>query len=621
MTAARKRTLIIFATFVVALILACGFSFAPPLVADALLPDSWNEAASGNTGDWYLDADNLDIDALKSVVEWWKSSSSYDMTAATEEPVVIAVIDSGVNYNHDIFGGANCPDVFLRDAAGNIVGADTTGGSSILDDAGNRHGTHVAGIIAVLIHALDLEDYIKIMPIKAGTPKNNDASFTFNDVQEAVDFALANGADVVNLSITADSYAWANAVSAADAEQAVFVAAAGNNGKSSASGDYYPAESDYVVGVMNYTENTLGAKVLASTSNYGAGFDIAAPGYGVLSADGSTTDGYKKLTGTSMASPVVSFAAALLQLKWRVSLETEVPESVSGAQCVREVLALHTTDTAYSEKDKKYYAALDLESLLTKRFVYSETKGEMVVSEDSVDVSINRPAEQIVLGISGTLELEAVLQSGENPADYDFVWSIEAEGMKSVAAVGPKISVAYDAFGKICDIVVTLELYSKSGALAGECSLTLVPVYQPAAADSDLTVGGTVVGEDGTVKQKVESGTELSIGNADYLSPDVEIIWYVDGEEAARGKTFSPVFDADGQHTVTVVVCENGIAVTEYTAVIYFVSEKNGGSLTQFFEDNKDIFVVVAVVLCVLIVAAVAVIIALAVRGRGRRAR
>lgn len=618
MTAAHKRTLICLATALLALVLACGSLFSSAQVAEALLPDSWNTAADNSAGDWYLDGDNLDVDGLKSVIDWWKSSDKYDFSSLAEDPVVIAVIDSGVNSDHDIFGGENCPDVFLRDETGKIVGANTAGGTSFEDDASDRHGTHVAGIIAVLIHAFDLEDYIKIMPIKAGTPSGSNTSFDLSGVKKAITFALDNGADVVNMSLTAYSAGW-NMVTEDNADEAVFIAAAGNDGLSSANRNFYPAESENVVGVMNYTENTMGAKVLSSSSNYGSGFDIAAPGYGILSANGATDDQYKLLTGTSMASPVVAFAAALLTVRWRATTEEETPDYVSEAQCVKQALALHTTDTAYSTKDNSYYPVLDLESLLVKNFVYSEAKGEMVVSEDSVSVSVNYPSEDIVLGIAGTLELEAVLQSGENPEEYDFVWRISAENYDTITVTGRKVSVAYDAFVKASDIAVTLELYSKrTGTLKGTDTLTLTPVYQSADSDSDITVGGIVVGGDGVVADKVESGTEISLDNADYLSPGVEIIWYVDGEEAARGKTFAPTFKESGQHTVTVVVSENGTAMAEYTAVIYFEKEKSGNALTQFFEDNKDAFIIVGVVLGVLIVIAVSVLIAISVRGRRR---
>lgn len=618
MTAAHKRTLICLATALLALVLACGSLFSSAQVAEALLPDSWNTAADNSAGDWYLDGDNLDVDGLKSVIDWWKSSDKYDFSSLAEDPVVIAVIDSGVNSDHDIFGGENCPDVFLRDETGKIVGANTAGGTSFEDDASDRHGTHVAGIIAVLIHAFDLEDYIKIMPIKAGTPSGSNTSFDLSGVKKAITFALDNGADVVNMSLTAYSAGW-NMVTEDNADEAVFIAAAGNDGLSSANRNFYPAESENVVGVMNYTENTMGAKVLSSSSNYGSGFDIAAPGYGILSANGATDDQYKLLTGTSMASPVVAFAAALLTVRWRATTEEETPDYVSEAQCVKQALALHTTDTAYSTKDNSYYPVLDLESLLVKNFVYSEAKGEMVVSEDSVSVSVNYPSEDIVLGIAGTLELEAVLQSGENPEEYDFVWRISAENYDTITVTGRKVSVAYDAFVKASDIAVTLELYSKrTGTLKGTDTLTLTPVYQSADSDSDITVGGNVVGGDGVVADKVESGTEISLDNADYLSPGVEIIWYVDGEEAARGKTFAPTFKESGQHTVTVVVSENGTAMAEYTAVIYFEKEKSGNALTQFFEDNKDAFIIVGVVLGVLIVIAVSVLIAISVRGRRR---
>ena len=75
----------------------------------------------------------------------------------------------------------------------------------MLDDAPDRHGTHVAGILATFIHELNLEKYIKIMPVKAAYPTGSTSTFSSTAFNDGVKFALSSGADVVNMSLASDS--------------------------------------------------------------------------------------------------------------------------------------------------------------------------------------------------------------------------------------------------------------------------------------------------------------------------------------------------------------------------------------------------------------------------------
>ncbi|MBR4800692.1 MAG: S8 family serine peptidase [Clostridia bacterium] len=311
----------------------------------AVSPDEYVFDVVDEDKDWYFGENFLDIATLKTTVNsWFEDERVYNFSALERNPVVVAVIDSGINFNHQIFTGkydengatvesegAGEYDVLYRDSEGNLICKNTVtakqyASDDVLDDAPDMHGTHVAGTIAILIHELNLEKYIKILPIKAAYPKDSGSSFSPTTLANALEFAKENGADVINMSLTsraANDLEYDRIITSELADSAVLVAAAGNNGKMSTTNVfggkvdyYYPAANANVIGVMNLSH--VGDKyALWSTSNYGKVYDLAAPGASIMSADGATNDGYKSLTGTSMATPIVSFGAALATLKYR----------------------------------------------------------------------------------------------------------------------------------------------------------------------------------------------------------------------------------------------------------------------------------------------------------------
>lgn len=344
------------------------FSLIPYSVADAVLPLSYNEKVIDQDLDRL--SDPLRLEELKHTVDLWKANGAYNFDYLKQHPIIIAVIDSGANLNHELFTGKYNPDgetnpaaadkngvgrydVILRDSDGVPIVKNTAyqrnshyKENDITDDESRLHGTHVSGIVAILIHALELEEYIKIMPIKASVHRNLPAdpdSFYSADVSAAVKFATDNGADVINMSLSSDTSTFAGLNRSDAHEKAVLVAAAGNDGGTDIC---YPAAHSNVIGVMNYTFNEENNPVLSASSNYNGKtqyYDVCAPGDTIYSADGRIVDGeygYKHLSGTSMASPVVSFGAALLALKYRALAgakktmtisPTEIADLVRGA--------------------------------------------------------------------------------------------------------------------------------------------------------------------------------------------------------------------------------------------------------------------------------------------------
>jgi subtilisin family serine protease len=215
---------------------------------------------------------------------------AWDVTAGSPQ-VTIAVIDTGVDYNHRDLAG--------RCVAGyNFVARNT----NPMDD--NGHGTHVAGIAAATgnnsIGVAGVDWGGRIMPLKV---LDSQGSGYDSDVASAIRYAADNGAKVINMSLGSPDYSYtlSEAVNYAYNKGVTMVAAAGNDGSSVG----YPAACDHVIAVGALDSNNG----LAYFSNRGSALDLTAPGVSIL----STTQGdYGKMSGTSMASPVVAGCASLV---------------------------------------------------------------------------------------------------------------------------------------------------------------------------------------------------------------------------------------------------------------------------------------------------------------------
>lgn len=292
--------------------------------ADTTLIDSDTvaEAVQGNASyqdQWYLRSGNLQ----KS----WDLLRTRGIAAGGDSSVVVAVIDTGVDYTHEDLKDniwVNTKEIPGNgiDDDGNgyiddVYGVDLeTGRDSGMDD--NGHGTHVAGIIAASnnhIGVVGLAYNVKLMPIKAGM-----ASGFFNQSQIAkgILYAYNNGADVINMSFggSASTIAVQDALETAYT-RCVLVAAAGNDAMPNEgrpiTAPTYPAALSYVMGVMSVDIRG----VESGFTNYDVAayssveYEVYAPGSQIL----STIPGnrYATWSGTSMAAPYVSAMAALLR--------------------------------------------------------------------------------------------------------------------------------------------------------------------------------------------------------------------------------------------------------------------------------------------------------------------
>jgi subtilisin family serine protease len=274
---------------------------------------------------------------------------------AAGDGIVVAVIDTGVNYRH--------PDIAANmwinpgEIAGNRQDDD---GNGFVDDVRgwdfvanrndprdrNGHGTHVAGTIAAVGNngkgVVGMAWQARIMPVRAIGA--NGIGYD-SDLAKAIVYAAQNGADVLNNSWGGSmaSQTISDAVSTAASLGAVIVFAAGNadggGGGCTTSNSYLgPAALPQAIAVGASTPTDQ----IADFSNSGGALSVAAPGVDILSlrggnrVKGKVVHGpYTRLSGTSMAAPHVAGLAAVLlssqpelspdEVRWHLELNADQP--------------------------------------------------------------------------------------------------------------------------------------------------------------------------------------------------------------------------------------------------------------------------------------------------------
>jgi thermitase len=276
---------------------------------DPMFGEQWSLENTGQGGG----KAKADISALRA---WGKTTGS--------DKVVVAVIDSGVDYTHqDLMNNiwVRPPDMdeYTDDELGTI---DDTYGFNAVNDNGdpmdqNGHGTHCAGIIGAEggngLGIAGVNWKVEIMPLKF---IGANGSGTTKDAIKAINYVINRKRAGVPVNIISASWgstmyskALEDVIREAGEEGILFVAASGNSSADADKTPHYPASYDLPniisVAALNRQDE------LASFSNYGAKrVHIAAPGAEILST--WLNGDFREASGTSMATPEVAGVAALV---------------------------------------------------------------------------------------------------------------------------------------------------------------------------------------------------------------------------------------------------------------------------------------------------------------------
>lgn len=275
---------------------------------DPQFNQQWHLNNTGQSGG----TEDADVDA----VEAWDDLANIEET-------VVAVCDDGVDLDHEDL--QNVIWTNPNEIADNGIDDDNNG---FIDDmhgwdtaandkdprpeGGDTHGTHVAGIVSAEhdngIGVSGVNPKSKIMAMRHYAGQGS----WMSDLATAIDYAWANGADIITVSYAIDGFTQTvtQAIQRAGNADVVYLNSAGNNGQQDPPRQQLRTLTDNLI----FVAATTRTDTKSGFSNWGSLIEIGAPGSAILST--TVGNNYEFFDGTSMATPLAAGVASLIRGKF-----------------------------------------------------------------------------------------------------------------------------------------------------------------------------------------------------------------------------------------------------------------------------------------------------------------
>lgn len=275
------------------------------------------EVISSSAGDDYID---WGLKAINAESAWNKTKG---------KGIKVAILDTGIDADH--------PDL-MQNVREYI---DFTGSYYNSEDM-QGHGTHCAGIVGGIDNGIGMIGVAPEVELYCAKVLGDNGSGSFDSIIKGIRWAMAQNVDVISMSLGTASKppeALHEVIKSAINQGIIMVAATGNENGAVC----YPAAYDEVIAVSAVDENLR----RADFSNYGLQNEITAPGVNVLST--YKKGKYARLSGTSMATPIIAGSLALIIARYKQMYSTK--PSVDAAH--RQLLMM-TKDLGNTGKDDLY---------------------------------------------------------------------------------------------------------------------------------------------------------------------------------------------------------------------------------------------------------------------------
>ncbi|GAB5603245.1 subtilisin AprE [Thermus sp. FJN-A] len=273
-----------------------------------------------------------EVRAYGQTIPWGVERIGAPTTTAKGAGVSVYVVDTGIKVGHED----------LTNLKGGYAVVKCRGRCKAAYDDDNGHGTHVAGTVAAVNNAVGVLGVAPAAELWAVKVLSGSGSGSISGIVQGLNWVIAhdNGGKpkVVNMSLggsgaddqdglycpsTRSTNAFHNVIQKAVCDYRItVVVAAGNEGDDAA--NHTPAAYDEVITVSA----TNAQDDWPSWSNYGPDVDLAAPGVSILSTWNASTSSYNTISGTSMATPHVAGAAALVLSRYPTYTPAQVKQAL-----------------------------------------------------------------------------------------------------------------------------------------------------------------------------------------------------------------------------------------------------------------------------------------------------